>query len=150
MLQNFQCTSCGHLNTFGEPVCIRCGQTFIYNCPICGSHINNRYSKCRGCGASFNWGIAVQQNPINTPSALSQKEISSYQQNTEQNPVPFMLPTAISQQTSATAGHTDKLSEKKGGEISNLFSTSRFWIILIIVCVVLIALLLIIDRFLSR
>lgn len=150
MLQNFQCTSCGHLNAFGEPACTQCGQPFIYNCPICGSHINNRYDKCRGCGATFNWGVPVQQAPVNTAAALPQENLNVYPQNQVQTPPPFIMPSAAAQQPSTTTGQVCKPFQPSGEKSTALYSTPRFWIILIIICVVLIALLLVIDRFISR
>lgn len=150
MLQNFQCTSCGHLNTFGEPACTQCGQQFIYNCPICGSHINNRYNKCRGCGTAFNWGVPVQQTQSNTAATFPQEQLNVYPQNQEQNTPSLMLPSAAAQQPPTAVGQVRKPFQPSNVNTTSLFSTPRFWIILIIICAVLIALLLVIDRFISK
>lgn len=147
MMQSFQCTACGHQNAFGEPACTQCGQAFIYNCPICGSHINNHYSQCPGCGAAFNWGTSELQNHSdsttsfpageNRPTALDQ-----------QNNMPYTPPPATAiRSTTPAAGRPLQPVESKTG---NLFSSTRFWIILIIICAVLIVLLLIVDRLISK
>jgi len=150
MLQSFQCTSCGHLNVFGEPVCTQCGQPFIYNCPICGCHINNRYNKCRGCGAIFNWGVPMQQPLASAVAAYTQDRLNIYPQNQEQTPSTLVLPTDAAQRPSATAGQLRKSFQPSDEKSAAFYSTPRFWIILIIICVALIVLLLAIDMFISK
>jgi hypothetical protein len=153
MMQSFQCSACGHQNAFGEPACAQCGQAFIYNCPICGSHINNRYDKCRGCGAAFNWGTAVPQNPpdsnINPPAGTN----AGFQGNMPQNMPAYFPPPAIRPPAAPVgnpASTTRKFFQPDQGQTSKLFSSPRFWVILIIICAVLIAILLIIDRLISK
>jgi len=143
---------CGRQNAFGEPACTQCGQTFIYNCPICGSHINNQYNKCRGCGTAFNWGTMMQQNQstaINFPSPESQ----AFQDNQQQNIDSMVTAPPISQPDSPAEyvpSTVRQPSQPVQSQANTLFSSPKFWIILIIICIVLIAILLIVDRFISK
>jgi hypothetical protein len=158
MMQSFQCTTCGHQNAFGEPACTQCGQPFIYSCPICGIHINNRYDKCRGCGAEFNWGTMLQQNHSDSIVSIPTGESQAFPDNVVQNTTPYMpspaLPSPAMPAPAFPAGqaaNTDrKLSQPAQSRSNTLFSSSRFWVILIIICVVIIAILLVIDRLVSK
>jgi hypothetical protein len=158
-MPSFQCSVCGHQNAFGEPACAQCGQAFIYNCPMCGSHINNRYDKCRGCGAAFNWGTEAQPNPQDSGISLPLGAGTGFQVNMPPNAPSYFPPPSIpappppvpAQAPAANlAGTTRRFFQPDKGASGSLFSSPRFWIILIIICAVLIAVLLIIDRLVSK
>lgn len=127
MVQNFQCPSCGNFNAIGEPVCAKCGRLFQYCCPVCGSPVDNRYLRCNTCNTSFNWYKPIQQNT----------EITAV--NTQQ----VRLPYPASQQSGVAPKQAVKNSQQ-----ANLPLTSRpvFWVILMIGCAVLIAILLFVAR----
>jgi len=122
MIQSFQCPVCGTLNAIGEPECTDCGQGFVYNCPVCGSPLNNRYTNCPNCRTVFNWAIQRPQNP---PAAdKTDPNIGVMRQETP------LIPRA---------------SRQRGEKGISLTSNPMFWAMLIAVCAVLIALLLIAD-----
>jgi hypothetical protein len=153
MMQSFQCIVCGHQNAFGEPACAQCGQAFIYNCPICGSHINNRYDKCRACGASFIWGTTLQQNHPDSVLNIPPAENQSFQNMMPQNAAPYIPPPAQSQPgyyPNPAVSTARKTPQPVQSQNKSLFSSPRLWIILIIICAVLIAIMFIIDRLISK
>jgi len=122
MIQSFQCPVCGTLNAIGEPECTDCGQGFVYNCPVCGSPLNNRYASCPNCRTIFNWAVSRQQNQ---PAAVNNQPLASnVRQETPQAPMAF------------------RQRREKGIGIA---SRPMFWAMLIVICAVLIALLLIVD-----
>jgi hypothetical protein len=122
MIQSFQCPVCSTLNAIGEPECTDCGQGFVYNCPVCGSPLNNRYTNCPGCHTLFNWAVAPPQSP---PDAVDkQPQANEVQQETQPAPKTFR-----------------QLREKGAG----ITSRPMFWAMLVVICAVLIALLLIVD-----
>jgi hypothetical protein len=161
MMQSFQCSVCGRQNAFGEPACAQCGQAFIYNCPICGSHINNRYDKCRGCGAAFNWGAEAPQNTVDSCASPAEGAVAGFQSNTPQNapnyfPTPAMpispapAPNPTPSPATNLAGTTRRFFQPDKGGDGSIFSGPRLWVILIIVSAVLIAILLVVDRLVSK
>jgi hypothetical protein len=121
MIQSFQCPVCATLNALGEPECSECGQAFVYNCPVCGSPLNNRYPTCPNCRTIFNWGT-----PVRIPTAALGP--AAPQRALEQQYLP-----------AATSG------SKPGAGLSRHTARPIFWVILIVICAVLIALLLIVD-----
>jgi len=154
MTQSFQCISCGNQNAFGEPVCTKCGQPFIYNCPICGSHINNHYERCHGCGTAFYWDTLTQANVQENTSPTATDESHAYLSDQRQikTPADFTLPPTLSQpptpnEISGKAFGSQQLSQSKG---SSIFSSPRIWVTLIIICVVLMGLLLLVDWFINK
>lgn len=128
MVQNFQCPSCGNFNAIGEPVCAKCGRLFQYSCPVCGSPVDNRYLQCVACNTSFNWYKPMQQNT----------EVTTV--NTQQ----ARLPYPASQQS----GTKQAVKSRENTRPANLPLASRpvFWVILMIGCAVLIAILLFLSR----
>jgi len=152
MMQNFQCPICGNYNAFGEPECSQCKQAFVYNCPVCGTHINNLYNKCSGCGAVFNWGKQNSHKQINNivPNDYERLVISPSTQpaTTDTGPAAPSLnadaginaPDLI-QTTNNSPGAKQKIG---------LFSNWRFWVILMLACVILTTILFLIDIFLLR
>jgi len=126
MIQSFQCPICGTLNALGEPECSECGQAFVYNCPVCGSPLNNRYPACPNCRTVFNWGAspraAAEAANHTVPRQAFEPQLSQ-----EISPVRREEPRA--------AGFTQR---------------PMFWITLIVVCAVLIALLLIADGLINK
>jgi len=119
MIQSFQCPICGTLNALGEPECSECGQAFVYNCPVCGSPLNNRYPTCPNCHTIFNWGTAAQL-PFTAAAAVPSQKTYNLQE------APGAKPAA-----------------GKGNGAAGLTARPMFWVILLIICAVLIALLLI-------
>ena len=122
MIQSFQCPICSTLNALGEPECSECGQAFVYNCPVCGSTLNNRYPTCPNCHTIFNWG-ASGRIPAEAPGPATP-------QAPEQQEVPRTSP------------------ERKPG--ASLTARPVFWVMLVVICAVLIALLLIIDGVINK
>jgi hypothetical protein len=122
MIQSFQCPVCSTLNAIGEPECTNCGQGFVYNCPVCGSPLNNRYTNCPNCHTIFNWAVA---RPENQPAG--------------DNITP---PDNEARQETPQLAGASRQREEKGIRIT---SRPMFWAILIVICAVLIALLLIAD-----
>jgi len=125
MIQSFQCPICGTLNALGEPECSECGQAFVYNCPVCGSPLNNRYPTCPNCHTIFNWGSsgripAAAPGPA-TPQAPEQQEVAA-----------------------ASSGR------KPGPGLASYTARPVFWVTLIVICAVLIALLLILDGVINK
>ena len=122
MIQSFQCPVCGTLNAIGEPECTDCGQGFVYNCPVCGSPLNNRYANCPSCRTLFNWAVSPPQNQ---PAAINkQPQANDVQQKAPPAPIAF------------------RQWREKG---ASLTARPMFWAMLIVICAVLIALLLIVD-----
>ncbi|MDD5648516.1 MAG: hypothetical protein PHY03_06245 [Dehalococcoidia bacterium] len=126
MIQSFQCPVCGTLNALGEPECSECGQVFVYNCPVCGSPLNNRYPACPNCHTIFNWGVSPRATAVATGPVVPNKVF-------EPQPTPEISPGRGEE--SGAAGFTQR---------------PIFWVILIIICAVLIALLLIIDGLINK
>lgn len=122
MIQSFQCPVCGTLNAIGEPECTGCGQGFVYNCPVCGSPLNNRYANCPNCRTVFNWAVSSTQNL----AAAGDKgpERSGVQQESPQ------VSGAARQRVKSGPGITVR---------------PMFWVMLIVICAILIALLLIVG-----
>ena len=127
MIQSFQCPICGNLNAIGEPACTRCGQNFVYNCPVCGSPVSNRYNKCHSCNTLFNWSTPYQQIiPADSSAGMSEQVI-------EQD---IQEPSIRGARGNAAAGR-------------GITSRPAFWVMLMGICVLIIAVLLIIDRIIS-
>jgi hypothetical protein len=126
MIQSFQCPVCGTLNALGEPECSECGQAFVYNCPVCGSPLNNRYPTCPNCRTVFNWG---------GPSRVAIAE-----------PGPAAPQRAPEQQAFPAA----ESRSKPGEGLSRYTARPIFWVTLIVICAILIALLLIIDGVINK
>jgi hypothetical protein len=120
MIQSFQCPVCGTLNAIGEPECTGCGQGFVYNCPVCGSPLNNRYPNCPNCRTVFNWAVSSPQNESITEEKSPGR--SRVQQDAPR------APQAMRQQGEKGAG---------------IAARPMFWVMLIVICAILIALLLI-------
>ena len=127
MIQSFQCPICGTLNALGEPECSQCSQGFVYNCPVCGSPLNNRYPTCPNCHTVFNWGTPARPTAMPAGSLAAQEA--------------FELPPAAP----VTAP-----VRRPGGERAGYTARPAFWVTLIIVCAVIIALLLIADRIINK
>jgi len=123
MIQSFQCPICGNLNALGEPECSECGQGFAYNCPVCGSQINNRYPTCPNCRTVFNWGATARPASEAAGTTVRQQE-------------------AYAEQQAAPAGPTGR---REGGGAAAYMARPIFWLALMAVCAVIIALLLIAD-----
>jgi len=126
MIQSFQCPICGTLNALGEPECSECGQAFVYNCPVCGSPLNNRYPACPNCHTIFNWGTP--------PGAAAEAAIPVVPQKAFETQ-PFPERSGKRREEPKEAGLTRK---------------PIFWVILIVICAVLIALLLIADVIINK
>lgn len=126
MIQSFQCPTCGTLNALGEPECSECGQAFVYNCPVCGSPLNNRYPTCPNCRTIFNWGTPGRV-PIMTAGPVALQEAPKLRD----------LPAAES-------------GSKTGSRLAGYTARPMFWLVLIVVCAVLIALLLIVDLVINK
>ncbi|MBN1690798.1 MAG: hypothetical protein JW901_07245 [Dehalococcoidia bacterium] len=126
MIQSFQCPICGTLNALGEPECSECGQAFVYNCPVCGSPLNNRYPACPNCHTIFNWGTP--------PRAAAEAAI----------PV-------VPQKAFETQPFSERSSKRREEpKAAGLTSKPIFWVLLIVICAVLIALLLIADVIINK
>ena len=154
MIQSFQCISCGQQNAFGEPVCTQCGQPFIYNCPVCGSHINNRYARCHGCGTAFHWISSVQQNVQDKSLPTAVDKVPAHIPDQVGNKVPesYSSPLELSEPiVSAVKSDTVlKSPEFSYSKVSSPFSNLRLWILLIIICVALMGLILGADWFINK
>jgi hypothetical protein len=125
MIQSFQCPICGTLNALGEPECSECGQAFVYNCPVCGSPLNNRYPTCPNCHTVFNWGASAR------PAAAAG---------------PVALQKAYGEQEAPGT----KPGRKEGAGAAGYTARPMFWVTLIVICAVLIALLLIVDTLINK
>jgi hypothetical protein len=129
MIQSFQCPICGTLNALGEPECSECGQGFVYNCPVCGSPLNNRYATCPNCRTVFNWGPPARPTAMEaSPAALQE----TYQQQQQQT-APVTPPV-----------------RRQEGDMAGYTARPLFWVTLMIVCAIIIALLLIADRIINN
>jgi len=126
MIQSFQCPICGTLNALGEPECSECGQAFVYNCPVCGSPLNNRYPNCPNCRTVFNWG------PTAGPAATSAGPVIAQKTYWQQAAVG----TSPARRTDAGA--------------ASFTARPMFWVTLIVICAVIIALLLIADKIINK
>lgn len=126
MIQSFQCPICGTLNALGEPECSECGQAFVYNCPVCGSPLNNRYPACPNCHTVFNWGASPRSAVEAANPAVPRKAF---------DPQPSQEISPARREEPRAAGFTQR---------------PMFWIILIVICAVLIALLLIADGLINK
>ncbi len=126
MIQSFQCPICGTLNALGEPECSECGQAFVYNCPVCGSPLNNRYPTCPNCHTVFNWG-ASPRTTAEVAGPIAPQQILEPQSSSEITPG--------RREKFGAAGYTTR---------------PIFWVILIVICAVLIALLLIADGIINK
>lgn len=122
MIQSFQCPVCGTLNAIGEPECTSCGQGFVYNCPVCGSPLNNRYANCPNCRTVFNWAVSATQN---LPAAR------------DENPNHI----GVAQETPPVSG----IARQRVNKVPGIVVRPMFWIMLIVICAILIALLLIVG-----
>ena len=153
MIQNFQCPVCGNLNALGEPACTVCGQSFFYNCPVCGNPINNRCSACPSCKTLFNWSreptrsyqanIQAINNPQNiTPGISSSKADQNLQEN---------IPVTSPAQSPALTARQSRvaLNDKSSKPAASITSRPMFWVMLMIACIILIAVLLLMDRIIS-
>ena len=154
MVQSFQCISCGRQNAFGEPVCTQCGQPFIYNCPICGSHINNRYDRCHGCGAAFYWGTLAQQDiqEKNPPAPIGEGTAHLSAERENKAPQAYSLPPTLSQPLTkdGKSGMAFQPPQFPQSKANSPFSSPKIWVTLIIICVVLIGVLLLVDWFINQ
>ena len=126
MIQSFQCPICGTLNALGEPECSECGQAFVYNCPVCGSPLNNRYPNCPNCRTIFNWGPAAGFAATAAGPVVAQ---NTYEQKAADSASP---------------------ARSAGAGAAGFTARPMFWVTLIIICAVLIALLLIADRIINK
>ena len=153
MIQSFQCPVCGNLNAFGEPSCTRCGQNFVYNCPVCGNPVNNHYANCPSCQTLFNWsresgqsyqparsdasapqGIqSIGQNPYTAPGSLPGASDSQPEQSND-------VPAAQSQ---IVPGRSPRAAA------TGMTSRPAFWVMLMICCIIIIAVLLFVDRIIN-
>ena len=126
MIQSFQCPICSTLNALGEPECSECGQAFVYNCPVCGTPLNNRYPTCPNCHTIFNWGTSARTAVASVNQVVPRTTF-------EQQAVPNTSP-----------------QRKAGAGAASYTARPAFWITLIVICAVLIALLLIADRIINK
>jgi hypothetical protein len=132
MIQSFQCPTCGNLIAIGEPACANCGQNFVYNCPVCGNPVDNRYVRCGSCKTLFNWSKPVEQNA----------EINSGNQGNQVNQPERVTYPDIRQ---SRAG-MQEIKERTASSNLNMTSRPMFWLMLIVGCAILIAVLLFISR----
>lgn len=148
MIQSFQCPACGNFNAIGEPACAKCGQFFRYNCPVCGNPIDNRYLRCGACNTLFNWSKPIQQNAEMT--AINTQRARLMYPDSQQTPVVAKEIKDINEnsETSETSETRETRETKERSPSTNVPLTSRpvFWLILMISCAVLIAILLFIAR----
>jgi len=128
MIQSFQCPICGNLNALGEPECSECGQGFAYNCPVCGSQLNNRYPTCPNCRTVFNWGPPAR--PAIEPADPAARQEVSYAQE--------------------QAAPANPPGRREGGGAAAYTARPVFWLTLMAVCGVIIALLLIADVIINK
>jgi hypothetical protein len=128
MIQSFQCPICGNLNALGEPECSECGQGFAYSCPVCGSQLNNRYPTCPNCRTVFNWGATARPASQAAGPTIPQE-------------------VAYAEQQAAPAGPT---RGREGGGAAAYMTRPVFWLTLMAVCAVIIALLLIADVIINK
>ena len=131
MIQSFQCPTCGSLNALGEPSCQNCGQSFVYNCPVCGNPIDNRFLRSASCNTLFNWSKPILQNAQELTPNMQRMSVSYPE--TRQSRV--------------------EINESKAKPIStNVPRTSqaKFWLMLMVGSVILIALLLFLDRLINH
>jgi hypothetical protein len=126
MIQSFQCPVCGTLNALGEPECSECGQAFVYNCPVCGSPLNNRYPTCPNCRTIFNWGASARPAAAVAGPLAPQKEYE--QEDASGTPPP----------------------RPAGAGAASYTARPMFWVMLIVVCAVIIALLVIADIIINK
>jgi predicted RNA-binding Zn-ribbon protein involved in translation (DUF1610 family) len=126
MIQSFRCPVCGNFNALGEPNCANCKQGFSYNCPVCGSPINNRYSNCPTCGTAFIWSLQIAQS-LKPGEMMSVPPVKPIGQDTSP-------PRVVIMQTDVRTSITHR---------------SIFWITLIVICIVIIAVLLFIDSLIN-
>jgi hypothetical protein len=126
MIQSFQCPVCATLNALGEPECSECGQAFVYNCPVCGSPLNNRYPTCPNCRTIFNWGASAR------PAAAAAG--------------PFAPQKEYGQEDASGASNR----RRAGADAASYTARPAFWVTLIVVCAVLIALLVIADIIINK
>ena len=127
MIQSFQCPICGNLNALGEPECSECGQGFVYNCPVCGSPLNNRYATCPNCHTVFNWGTIAR--PVN----MDVGPVATQEAYEQQQATPVTPPV-----------------RKLGGDRASYASRPIFWVTLMVACAALVALLLIADTIINK
>ncbi|MBN1375115.1 MAG: hypothetical protein JXA01_03045 [Dehalococcoidia bacterium] len=153
MIQNFQCPGCGNLVALGEPACSHCGQFFKYNCPVCGNPVDNRYIRCGSCNTLFNWSKSIQYNPETSASTIQQARVSF--QNQQQANIQYTNTQQAQVQNQNTpqgrvqysnAQQTNAVIKEAGDKTSStsipLTSRPIFWLVLMISCAVLIAILL--------
>jgi hypothetical protein len=153
MIQSFQCPICGNLNAIGEPSCTVCGQNFVYYCPVCASPLNNRYTNCPSCQTLFNWSRgplqryqAMESNTGSSQNAPSDVPVSRPAQSFRQNPsvvLPEKSPGSVPDQSRSNARVIETAATP------GVTSRPAFWVTLMIGCMVVIAVLLLIDRIIN-
>jgi hypothetical protein len=131
MIQSFQCPTCGNLNPIGEPSCPKCGQSFVYNCPVCGNPIDNRYLRCASCNTLFNWSKPILQNAETRTPNMQRMRV--------------MYPETKQPQT-----EINEVKEKPNSPTARMTSQPKFWLMLMAGCMILIAILLIMDRVINH
>lgn len=129
MLPNFQCMRCGSFNPIGEAVCKVCGENFIYYCPVCYTPVDSRYSKCPNCGDALYWGFV--------PAPPTEKGDSQLQSEPE---------VQVTESQSSKPQQTKESMADEGTKGNK----SILWIILTIICIMLIAAILVADKFISK
>jgi hypothetical protein len=159
MIQSFQCPVCGNLNPLGKPSCPNCGQSFVYNCPVCGNPIDNRYLRCASCNTLFNWTKTIVQNAeARTQNIQPQMQnTDAGMQNTQQQTQNTRARMGGAQGTRTMYPESrqsrveiDEVKEKPASSNVSLTSRPAFWLFLMLGCMILIALLLLIDRMINR
>lgn len=150
MTQSFQCPICGIYNAFGEPECRQCKQAFVYNCPVCGTRINNHYNRCAGCGTIFNWCNLPDHNQFdNIASNIYEKQVTPPPTQQAEIDTTTAIP---SQNTKVGTGKPDLTQTTNNSpEVRGkpgLFSNWRFWAMLMLACIALTIILFLIDIFL--
>jgi hypothetical protein len=65
----FQCYTCGGHNAAGQGYCSWCGNRFYYNCPQCGTWVDNNYANCPNCRRELGWGRHATQPKESSKSA---------------------------------------------------------------------------------
>ena len=129
MMHNFQCPRCGNYNIIGESSCKICGEKFVYNCPVCYAPVDNRFTNCPNCDDILYWGFQPDQpTEQETPKAEN------------------VMATEEAQQIF----HKSTKIKKEKPEGNKKQGKSLLWIILIIICILLIAAVLVIDRFINK
>lgn len=150
MIQSFQCPICANLNAFGEPSCVQCGQNFVYNCPVCGCHISNRYANCPSCRTAFQWSRLPQQDyqPIGlntTPSPVNK----TADETIPVQDIHYESTTQAKVQSTVYPGRQPIRNRSTARMEPGITSRPAFWVMLMIGCIIAIAILLFIDRMIN-